>query len=649
MIIYSEDKKTFMANSLEGTLIPSLDRILSQRLRRAARNEINAWRSSLQYMYMVLNDSDIPDDAGVAIEYVIPTSSKRIDFLVSGYGDNAQANAVIVELKQWSEAKPIYDQNDMVKTFVGGGYKTLPHPSYQAWSYAQLIYDFNESVQQNDIDLHPCSYLHNYKTHITSGSLYDASFADLIKRAPLFDQEGSVKLREFIKRYIRRGDQRKILYDIDNGRIRPSKSLQDSLRSMLDGNKEFVMIDDQKTVYEQTISMAEKTGRDQKKRVYIVEGGPGTGKSVVAINLLVELSNRQKVCHYVTRNSAPRDVYKVMLKGHRNQHSVDNLFKSANTYFDAPMNSIDVAIVDEAHRLTEKSGFYGNEGENQIKEIIEASRCSVFFIDEDQIVTMKDVGTIDAIKQFAKNAGAIIFEDALMSQFRCNGSDGYIAWLDDVLQIRETANPLFDLDYDIQIVDDPHELMAWVREKNEQRNKARVIAGYCWEWPKDNRADPTVNDISMPEFDFGMSWNLNNHIWAINPCSVEQAGCIHTSQGLEFDYIGIIIGNDMRYEDGHVVTDVLERAQSDMSVKGIKTLLKKDPVKAQRVADRIIKNTYRTLMTRGMKGCRVFCLDKALASYLKARLSNDMSPSIYLLDRHASPLLVADDERESFE
>ncbi|KAA9134055.1 DUF2075 domain-containing protein [Marinihelvus fidelis] len=219
-----------------------------------------------------------------------------------------------------------------------------PNPSYQAWTYATLIRDFNETVQQDHIEL------------------------------------------------------------------KPSKNLADHLSSLLQSNREFQLI---------------------------VEGGPGTGKSVVAINLLVELTAREKLVHYVTRNAEP--------------------------------NGMDVLVVDEAHRLNEKSGLYGNLGENQVKELIDAARCSVFFIDEDQRVTLKDIGTKEEIKAWAQRAGAKVTELALESQFRCNSSDGYLAWLDHALQIRPTANTtLEDIDYDFRVCDSPTELRRVFAEKNDK-------------------------------------------------------------------------------------------------------------------------------------------------------------------------------------
>lgn len=482
-----------------------------------------------------------------------------------------------------------------------------------------MIKDYNETVQNENIILRPCSYLHNYRRE-NNDPLDRSQYDVYLEEAPAFTRGEVNKLREFIKRTIKKGDNKELLYRIEHGKIKPSKSLQDSLAGMLKGNQEFIMLDEQKVVYEKIINLSKKSQKDEKKRVIIIKGGPGTGKTVVAINLLSELTNNEQFCQYASKNSAPRNVYQKKLKGEMKKSSVDNMFKGTGIYTQAPINSIDTILVDEAHRLNEKSGLFQNLGENQIKEIINAAKCSVFFIDESQRVTIKDIGSVNEIEKWAHKLGAEIYCEELISQFRCNGSDGYLAWLDDVLEIRQTANyNLDDIEYDIQIMDSPNQVRHTIINHNNIRNHSRILAGYCWNWNKDSRNDRTVHDIQIDNF--GMSWNLGNTAtFAIDETSVNEIGCIHTSQGLEFEYVGVIIGEDMRYGDGKIVTDFTKRASTDQSLKGIKTLNKKDPLRAAEIADEIIKNTYRTLMTRGMKGCYIYCVDDNLANYLKERL-----------------------------
>lgn len=619
MIVYSGTKSDFLTSVEADSIATEIEENIYKKMhRRTAQNEFRSWENSLEYMYKVLNDNTIPENSGIAIEYNIPQTSKRVDFIISGYNEKKDPNVVIIELKQWDKVNVVEGQDALVETYTGNALRKVVHPSYQAWSYAAMIYDYNQNVQQGNIVLHPCAYMHNYRKD-NPEKLESNQYKEYVDEAPLFARGEVSKLRDFIKQSVKIGDDKQLLYDIDNGKIKPSKSLQDSIKSMIEGNQEFIMLDDQKVVYEEILKTSIQCMNDHKKRTVIVKGGPGTGKTVVAINLLAKLTNEGYFVQYTSKNSAPRNVYAKKLTGHK-KSSINNMFKGSGSYVDAEKDIVDVLICDEAHRLNDKSGMFHNLGENQIKEIINASLCSVFFIDESQRVTLSDIGTVAEIEKWAEEEGSEISETELVSQFRCNGSDGYLAWLDEVLEIRETANfDMKDVDYDIRIVDSPSEVRELIVERNRARNCSRMLAGYCWNWLKDGQNDTNVHDIKIGDFE--MSWNLGNtSTFAIDEDSVNEIGCIHTSQGLEFDYAGVIIGDDMRYENGHIVTDFTKRAKTDQSLKGIKKLYKENPEFALKEADVIIKNTYRTLMTRGMKGCYVYCTDKHLADYLRERL-----------------------------
>ena len=649
MIVYEATKKVFVEDVIQDKIEENIDRKFYEKIGyHTSESERKAWNNSMQYMMKVLIDNNIPENVGIAIEFKIPNTSKRIDFMISGKDGELKNTAIIVELKQWTEVDIVSGKDGIVATYTGHALREVAHPSYQAWSYATTIEDYNEAVQDRQIDLHPCAYLHNYLT-VTPPTLLSDGYKEYLEKAPAFVKGDVEKLRKFINKNIKYGDDKETLYMIEKGKIRPSKSLQDALSSMLQGNKEFIMIDDQKLVYETALEMARKSYRDGNKRVLIVKGGPGTGKSVLAINLLVRLTNENMVCSYVTKNAAPRNVYATKLSGDFKKTRINNLFKGSGLFVESAENEFDVLIVDEAHRLNAKSGMYQNHGENQIKEIIKASKFSIFFIDESQRVTLKDIGSVEEIQKYIGQANAESEVMELESQFRCNGSDGYIAWLDDVLDIRKTANNEgFDLDYEIKICDTPNEVRDIIFEKNKINNKARLLAGYCWNWIKDGKNKSDVFDITIPEYNFAMSWNLgNSQTWAIDPNSVNEVGCIHTCQGLEFDYVGVIIGNDLRYEDNKIVTDVTERAKTDQSIKGIYKMAQKDFDNAMKVADEIIKNTYRTLMTRGQKGCYIYCTDKKLSDYLKKRL-NQNEGIVYPIDEdeNYTDLMVAEDSEE---
>jgi len=628
MIIYQAEKASFLHDlhhrDIEEVILESFQ---SKTGSKVSKGQFRAWANSLTYMGKVLVDEAIPDDCGIAIEYTIPQTAKRVDFLLTGKTSELKDCLIIIELKQWDSAQRT-QKDGIVTTRFAHGMEETSHPSYQAWSYAALLEGYNEAVYEGDMQLSPCAYLHNYSD--PDGEICDPFYEDHIRRAPLFLKgvEERRRLQDFIKRHVRYGDKAETLFRIENGRIRPSKSLADGLAGLLRGNPEFVLVDDQKLVYETAMAHARKV-RDKGKRVLIVEGGPGTGKSVVAVNLLVGLAKADLVAKYVTKNAAPRAVYESRLTGAPRKTHYSNLFVGSGAFTDAGTDSIDALIVDEAHRLNEKSGLYGNLGEHQIKEIIEAARFSVFFVDESQKVTLKDVGDKDTIRKWAKSLGATIHEMGLSSQFRCNGSDGYLAWLDHMLQIRPTANDHLDLaEFDFRILDSPLELRGLILEKNRGRNRARMVAGYCWKWP--SKKDPNAYDIVMPEHGFQARWNLTQDggLWMVSKTSVQEVGCIHTCQGLETDYIGVIVGDDLIVRDGTVITRPEKRATSDNSIRGWKAMADRDPDATRAQTDAIIKNTYRTLMTRGMRGCYVYFTDRETADHFRSRLTGAYAESV---------------------
>ncbi len=615
MIIYHSTKEKFSCDILTNDIDNIIQHALVERTgKKVGEAELNSFRNSLSYMDKILHDGEIPADCGISIEYHIPQTSKRVDFIISGSDGNTD-NVVIVELKQWQTAE-ITDRDGVVRTRFKQGMKDTAHPSYQAWSYAALLNGFNEAIAEEKINLHPCAYLHNYAE---DGCIRNDFYQGYIDKAPLFLKHDALKLREFIKKYIKTGDQSDILFRIDNGKIRPSKSLADALSNMIKGNTEFYMIDDQKVVFETAKKLALNSS-EKNKNVLIVEGGPGTGKSVVAINLLVQLIKTGQFAQYVTKTSAPRDVYFEKLSRDKKKIELKQLFVGSGSFMQTPANSFNTLIVDEAHRLTEKTGFY-RMGNNQVEEILDAAHCAIFFIDENQRVSLEDYGEIAVIEEFANKKGITVHRLSLESQFRCNGSDGYLAWLDNTLQIRETANTTLDgLDYDFRVMDSPDQLRDLIYERNKINNKARIVAGYCWPWASKKKSE--AFDIIFDEYDFKMRWNMTAYggAWIIDPNSVTEIGCIHTAQGLEADYIGVIIGNDLLVRDGEVLVQPTARDKDDRTILGYKKLLKENPIEGKELIKAIIKNTYRTLMTRGMRGCYIYCTDAETNAFFKKQL-----------------------------
>ena len=584
---------------------------------KVAESEYLSWRNSLgNAMSHVMRSDRIPSDAGIAIEYRLNGRRFRLDFVISGLDGNGKESLVIVELKQWTDIQ-FSDLDEHVKTVLGGGVRDVTHPSYQVWSYKSHLEMFNEYVYENELSVEACAYLHNCKDNqVINNSRYE----NALRLAPVFFHGEHDKLQKLIEDKIEKGSGTALLERVDAAVIRPSKQLADAVGNMLQGQDEFVLLDEQKTAYEKILRSARQV-QESGKKVLIIKGGPGTGKSVISINALAKLTSERMNVKYVTANAAPRDVFQAKLKNLVKGDSVKHLFGGSGSYTESKKDSMDVLIVDEAHRLRMKSGMFKNLGESQAKEIINSAKLSVFFIDEAQKVTWSDVGEISRIKAYSAKLGADVELLELISQFRCGGSDDYMAWLDDSLGLQDVPENYFSREkFDFQIFDSVSKLHDAIRKKNQVNNKSRIVAGYCWNWI--SKKDPKAYDIAIPEENYQARWNLASYgnEWIINPKSVDEVGCIHTCQGLEVDYVGVIVGNDLGVESGKLVTSPRGRAKSDKSLNGYVGERKLNPEAADAKADELIRNTYRTLMSRGMKGCYVYFTDPEVKKYFESRM-----------------------------
>lgn len=619
MIIYNKSLKDFRIdvtfNMMQSILLKTLR---EKGLSGGSASEINSWNNSLHFMKDVLDDSYFDNDCQVAIEYNIPQTSKRVDFMIMG-NNNEEDHVVIIELKQWARVNKVDNNCDHSIMSDLRSHEPVAHPSYQAYSYKQLILDYcNDSISINNETLKPCAYLHNLSEEYRP-VIEDNLYHEWIEEAPVFLQSDVLKLRNFIKNYIKlKANDGSLLYKIEEGRLKPTKSLQDALDSMLCGNEEFHMIDEQVVAYDKIMKAIKESQNDTKKHVLIITGGPGTGKSVLAINILARCIIDLKLnASYITKNMAPRKCYANLLtKG--NAKKMVNLQKAIQSPWCLPntiYNGLDVGIFDEAHRMQKKP--YRYLGNDMLEDAIKASKVSIFFVDDDQRITINDKYDVNSIIMYAKKENAIIHKPyELTSQFRCDGSDGYISFLNNLLEIKQTANTNFEFNnLKVKIFDDPNKMRDELRELNKINNKARMIAGYCYDWNVKNKKGEW--DIILPN-GFKAKWNLaNDDHRAVNPNSFEEIGCIHTCQGMEFDYVGVFIGKDLYYKDGHVQTN-RNAISKDDKTSGIR--LKST---SNEEADKLIRRTYKVLLTRGIKGCYIYCEDEALRNYLKEKLNKN--------------------------
>ncbi|CAM4195628.1 DUF2075 domain-containing protein [Paenibacillus phoenicis] len=616
MIIYSSNALQFRESVDRNQITVEIEQAFINKMgMRPSPGEKRAWNNSMQFMERVIRNANIADDCGVMIEYNIPATSKRIDFIVAGQDAEGRDNFVIVELKQWDAAEAT-DREDVVVAYINGRQREIPHPSYQAWSYRQFLEDMNEAIHSSDLKSYSCAYLHNYRVP-EPDPLKSERYQNIIREAPLFKADDTTKLQQFLYKHVGKGKGINLLYLIENGKIRPSKKLIDHVDGLFRGNAEFILLDEQKVAYETIISLAKDPSR---KKTIIIKGGPGTGKSVISMNALGGLLKHKLNAKFVAPNASFRTVMVETLAKQqpKNKARVRGLFAGSGQFVDTPENFFDVLIVDEAHRLKGK-GAYQYRGVNQIEDIIKASKVNVFFIDEYQRIRPDDIGTVAEIERIAKAYGSEVHEYTLSAQFRCSGAEGFINWIDHVLQIRPTANfDGWDQDsFEFKLFDTPNAVYEEIKAKVAAGYKARMLAGFAWDWTKDTEGNRNgeVADVTIPEHDFQMPWNGRaiSSTWAIHEDGVEQIGCVHTSQGLEFDYVGVIIGNDLKYDPTtmQLYADYNEYKDT-MGKRG----LKNNPGQLTK----LIKNIYKVLISRGMKGCYLYCRDPELRGYLEGQL-----------------------------
>ncbi len=611
MIIYNETSSNFINHIYENKIGYVLKQNVLKRMNKVvSESELRSWENSLPQMARVIRDAELKKDTHVLLEYKLPSTEKRIDFLITGLDKKGKKNAMIIELKQWQKAKAV-EGNGIVKTYLGGRERETVHPSYQASSYKRFLLNFNESLYSDpSIKLSSCAYLHNYIQASMNEPLLDKRYSSYLQESPLFFQFNDRELAKLIKEKVSEGNGGAIADSIEQGRIRPSKKLVETVGSLIAGNEEFILLDEQKVAYEKVVSMYNRLSQNtDQKHVIIIKGGPGTGKSVIGLNLMSNLLKSEAYAEYITPNQAFREILRKKVIGKSNFVEVRDLFKGSASYVHTPKDYFDVLICDEAHRLKEQGHMKKKiVGENQATQIIRSSKVSVFFVDDKQVISKKDIGSVKLIAEEAQKQGAETHIVELDSQYRCSGSGNYISWLDSLLGYSNEEVSL-EGEFEFNLVNNPHDLIEEVVNKRG----GRLLAGYAWDWTK-NANGELPKDVVIEEHNFALPWNDPNRIdWAIHPDCGNQVGCIHTVQGLEMEYVGVIIGRDLGYNPETRSLIVRREEYKDKGARPAK------PKKGQEdVLFDLVRNTYKTLMTRGMKGCWVYCCEVGLREYVNS-------------------------------
>ncbi len=592
--------------------------------RNVPDSEFNSWQNSMNFVKNLVELSDLKDNK-IVLEYEIPYNTGRIDCLL--YGKNKdKSNVVLIELKQWQFVKPLYDEDYFVETYTGGAYRKVSHPSKQVEGYFDHLNNF---IEVFDIDpnykLNGYSYCHNYVKEENIG-LFDNEYLDVLNKFPVYTKDDVLELANKLRELLYEGSGLEVFNRFMQSPVKPAKKLLESTADIINHKPVFSLLAEQILAKDLIISKLRKSFNNEKKSVIIVKGGPGTGKSVIALHTIAYAALKTKNVRYSCKS---KPFTEAIQKSIGTKSRV--LFESLNRFVPSKctQNELDLLVIDEAHRISKSSNNQYTPKEHrtdmpQMEQLIRCSKNTVFFIDDKQIIRSQEIGNSEIIKEYAKKWKCDIEEIELNSQFRCSGSDGYLHWIESTLGYSQGNKILTNKDkFDFKIFDSPKKLYDFLYAKEmEKLNSARLVAGYCWPWSNPTSDGSLVNDVVIPEHNFFMPWEAKDGVklkdgipkwyqWAIKTQAINQVGCIYTVQGFEFDYIGVIIGNDLKYDK-----------ENDCLIGNISA--NKDPMLIKYDKDNFktyVKNIYRVLMSRGMKGCYVYFMDKEVEKYFRDRIN----------------------------
>ncbi|WP_445284738.1 DNA/RNA helicase domain-containing protein [Streptomyces sp. DSM 118148] len=607
-MLFRESAQTIAERAFDSSLYLHLtEQFAHMHGYRPSVAEVCSWERSIPALAAALNDAGL-GEVEIMLEYALPLNSKRADAILAGvHPVTGEPSYVVVELKQWSQAEP--DEDDPALCRIDAYAHPVLNPIEQVRRYCEYLVNFNGAVAEHPGRVSGVAYLHN----ATEFGVAGLRVIEADDRGQLFTGE---RRGEFID-HLRAKLSDKVpgahaADELRAGKTVPSKQLMSVAAQEVREREQFVLLDEQQVAYRMVLNAVRKAKQSDHKEIVVIAGGPGTGKSVIALSLLGELY-RQGVpaLHATGSQSFTKTMRKVA--GTR-KREVQDLFKYFNSFMTAEKNTLDVLICDEAHRIRETSAnrftsAAHRTGKRQIDELIDVARVPVFLLDEHQVVRPGEMGTVEDIKSAAASRGLDCHVVPLESQFRCGGSDAYLRWVVRLLGLQPGGPVVWEPDDRMQLLvaDSPGELEVFLESRRAQGYGARMSAGYCWRWsPEPRPGAPLPADVVIGEW--ARPWNLRGDravsgappsaLWATDPAGFGQVGCVYTAQGFEYDWSGVIIGPDLVWRGDRWITD---RTQS------------KDPVFKKSISDadvdRLIRNTYKVLLTRGMIGTIVYSTD----------------------------------------
>ena len=588
--------------------------------RSPSPSERRSWERSLPRLRADLLDAGL-GTVEMLVEYQLPLTSKRADVVLAGrHPSTGRASYLVVELKQWSEAER-FEDSDVLVHIDGYGHHPVLHPLEQVRGYCDYLTDFVVALGEDEHELAGTAYLHN-ATNLGIADLRDMSFPDPARPARIFSGQDRGDFLDYLRSRFQPGTSGAPYADrLLDSRIAPSKQLLAVAADEVQRREQFVLLDEQRDAYELVLHAVEKARRSNTKTAVVVSGGPGSGKSVIALSLMGELSRQGRaVMHATGSQSFTQTLRKVVAA---RAPRVRKLFTYFNSFMAAEPNELECLILDEAHRIRETSESRWTRREHrtgrpQLDELLTAARVPVFLLDQHQVVRPGEMGTVDLISDYARSEGMQVHRVDLDDQFRCGGSALYVEWVERLLGLAPGGPVPWSGDdaFGLEVVDSPEELEHVLGARLEDGYSARMAAGFCWPWSDPLPDGTLVRDVRIDEW--SRPWNLRGDravggappaaLWATDPAGFGQVGCIYTAQGFEYDHAGVIIGPDLVWREGRWVS--VRGANADPALKNRTKVSDND-------FDRLVRNVYKVLLTRGMQSAWVYSTDPQTRNFLR--------------------------------
>ena len=593
---------------VEGRLARLLtENFLHQHRHRPQPAEVRAWERSIPALTNVLVEAGL-GEVEMLLEYGLPLTSKRADVILAGvHPATGEASYVVVELKQWSEAHP--EPEDPLLCHIDAYDHPILNPIEQVRGYCDYLVSFNGALENNPKSVVGVAYLHNAAESKVAGLRHVAE--DDRGRMFTGDQRGA--FLSYLRSRLAAKPGADAADALLQAKVRPSRQLMAVAAAEVRDREQFVLLDEQRLAYETVMAAVRRARQADHKQVVVVTGGPGSGKSVIALSLLGDLYRRGvPALHATGSQSFTKTMRKIA--GTR-KPEVQRLFRYFNSFMEAEPNDLDVLVCDEAHRLRKTSANRYTKatlrtGRPQVAELMAAARVPVFLLDQHQVVRPGEMGTEEQIREAAAALGLACTVVELDSQFRCGGSDAYLRWVVDLLGLEGQAPTVWEPDDKVRLmtVDTPQELEDFLAAQRAQGYGARMSAGYCWKWTTKITSSMNALPTDVVIGDWVRPWNLYGDrallgappapLWATAPEGFGQVGCVYTAQGFEYDWSGVIMGPDLVWRTDRWVVD--RTASKDPSFTKATS---DDDV------DRLVRNTYKVLLTRGMIGTVVYSTD----------------------------------------